>query len=176
MAITEPSCVVFVNKAGQPLPDWLQAPLLRQVYRLNRDFPVFGGDLAAIQNTLDEVGQRVAERVNDGMVIENLNAYVDSAASNAAIDETRRRPTVPVADERVLSNLRANVAVEDPLWSNAFQDLSKEEEDIVVRYFWYGDRHTEIARELGLSDTAVRTRFSRALLKVRKRLGVAKAC
>lgn len=73
MAIKEQVTVLFLDRQGKPLPDWLQKPLQRQVLRLSQRFPLLM-DLAVIQNVLDGVGQRIIAKVNGGVKIANMQA------------------------------------------------------------------------------------------------------
>lgn len=177
-ATKQPSSVVFLSASGEALPDWLQPALQRQLSRLEREFPAFRGDLAVIQDLLDRVGQRVAEKVAGGLVIENVMAYVDTAAFNAAIDATKYRQdllqgrSVPVTEQEATSVNGSGPQL--VLWRDATEWLNAQEEDILMRYFWYGERHREIAVALGLSQTAVRSRFSRCLDKLRRALAPSK--
>lgn len=173
MAIKEPqSNVQFLNDQGEPLPEWLQKPLRRQIARLSDKFPSLT-DLAVIQNILDGVGQRVIAKINSGVAIENLHAYIDVASTNAARDAIKHSPqfsnTVPpplAGSERTDENSDAAV-----LWDRATKVLNAQDEQILIRIFWYGDRHPEIGRALGLDVTAVRSRYSRALDKLRRHFG-----
>lgn len=166
---------MFLDERGEPLPDWLQRPLLRQIPKLLRDFPGFRGDVAVVQNVLDGVGQRVAQKAAGGLVIENVNAYVDTAAHNAAIDRTRKRHDVFDGLSVLLDTQQEPAPVSDlshgrVLWHKACGLLNSQEERILVRYLWFGENHAEVARALGLSETAVRSRYSRAMAKLRKEL------
>ena len=177
MAIKEPQwSVLFLNDQGGPLPAWLQKPLRRQITRLSRNFPALS-DLAVIQNILDGVGQRVIEKINRGVEIANVQAYIDIASTNAALDATKNsipfsnKVPLPAAVQEITdgNGARADAAV---LWDCAMEVLSAQEEQIVIRYLYYGDRHQEIGAALGMDVTAVRSRYSRALDKVRKHFGV----
>ena len=176
MAIKEPQwSVLFLNDQGGPLPAWLQKPLRRQITRLSRNFPALS-DLAVIQNILDGVGQRVIEKINRGVEIANVQAYIDIASTNAALDATKtsvpfsnKVPLPAAAQELTAGNgARADAAV---LWDRATEVLSAQDEQILIRYLWYGERHQEIGKALGLDVTAVRSRYSRALDKVRRHCG-----
>lgn len=177
----EPSTITFLSATGEPLPDWIQTPLQRQVGRLARDFPTLHGDCAVIQNILDQVGQRVVEKVAGGLRIENVNAYVDTAAHNAAIDATKhpdvfgraRTNIVPVTEQTLEEH--SVVQPDSVVWKEAREWLNAQEEELLMRYFFYGEYHTEIAAGLGLSETAVRSRFSRAIEKVRRRFCCSKS-
>jgi len=173
MAIKEPqSSVLFLNNQGGPLPEWLQKPLHRQITRLARNFPVLC-DLAVMQNILDGVGQRVMEKINSGVEIENLQAYIDVASTNAAVDATKH--SAPFSNKVPLStaaqeltdgkSARPDAAV---LWDRATEVLSAQEEQILIRYLCLGERHQEIGAALELDVTAVRSRYSRAIEKIRR--------
>ncbi len=175
MITKPPPDVLFLNERGEPLPDWLQRPLQRQIPRLLRDFPAFRGDVAVVQNVLDGVGQRVAQKVAGGLVIDNPNAYVDTAAQNAAIDCTRRHHDLfdglsVVRDTEEEPAPESELSQGRVLWHKASEWLNAQEEEILIRYLWLGENHPEIARALGLSETAVRSRYSRALGKLRREL------
>ncbi len=46
--------------------------------------------------------------------------------------------------------------------------LNAQEEELLVRFHFYGEKHKEISKALGLSETAVRSRLSRAREKARR--------
>jgi len=176
MAIKEPqSNVQFLNDQGGPLPQWLQKPLRRQITRLARDFPALN-DFAVIQNILDGVGQRVIAKIDSGVEIANVQAYIDVASTNAALDAIKHsapfsnKAPLPSAVQEITDGhgARTDAAV---MWDRATKVLNAQEEQILIRYMWYGDRHHEIGKALGLDVTAVRSRYSRAMDKLRKHFG-----
>lgn len=177
MAIKElRSNVQFLNHQGEPLPEWLQKPLRRQIARLSQNFPTLT-DLAVIQNILDGVGQRVIAKINSGVEIENLQAYIDVAAANAALDAVKHSTSFSNLHSAIRQITDGHAARTDAavMWGRATKVLTPHEEQILIRYLWFGDRHHEIGKALGLDVTAVRSRYSRALDKVRRHFGADRA-
>lgn len=154
---------VFVSKLGQPLPKWLQDPLERQRLKLMRDFPSLR-DLAVVQDLLDAVGQRVLEKSERGDTIEGVEAFISTAARNAAVSYLRggdifsHGTSVPVQPQ-------LTVTPSEHLWWGKL--LTNEEGELVVRHLWMGERHEEIAQFFGVPVSTIRNRYARIIAKLR---------
>jgi DNA-directed RNA polymerase specialized sigma24 family protein len=158
--------IVFVGKDGQPLPEWLQGPLNRGRQFLVREFPSLN-DPATVQNLLDQVGQRILEKHRRGEKIKGIESFVIRASRNAAIDTIRsadlygRGHAVHVVDAATVGAPQDGLL---PWWSKS---LNPEEEDLLVRHLWMGDRHEEIAQALQVPVSTIRNRYSRIIEKLR---------
>ena len=179
MAARALATVTFVDADGSPLPEWLQSALRRQMERLPLEFPRLS-DPAVRQNLLDRVGQRIKAKAALGVHIEHVEAYVEVAARNAALDICRR--VDPLYRSSLVDSERAAVgpnAVADAVagsevFDRARKQLSPEEQEILIRYAVEGEKHREIAAALGLEHDTVRRKYSRALAKLRECFGVEK--
>ena len=178
MALQQPFVIVFIDSTGEPLPDWLQTALRPQILRLSREFQGLRNDLALIQNVLDGVGQRVMAKIQAGEKIESVEAYLHTACTNAARNQTA---TLEMFNGRDVGSGEAagRVAAKENdaglLLDKLGDFLNTQEEELLVRFHFYGEKHQEISKALGLSETAVRSRLSRARDKARryfKSLGV----
>jgi RNA polymerase sigma factor (sigma-70 family) len=173
MALQEPIAIVFVDSNGAPLPDWIQIALRPHIPRLSREFPALRNDLAVIQNILDRVGQRIIGKVEAGENIDNVQAYLYTACTNAAIDLTRTHEMFngcDVGDIEAAGHVAANEHDAELLLDKLGDFLNAQEEELLVRFHFYGEKHKEISKALGLSETAVRSRLSRARDKARQHL------
>lgn len=173
MALQEPVAIVFIDSTGTPLPDWIQIVLRPHIPRLSREFPGLRNDLAVIQNILDRVGQRVVAKIEAGENIENVEAYLYTACTNAAIDHTGTHEIFnrrDVGDVEVAGRVAANEQDARLLLDKLGDFLNAQEEELLVRFHFYGEKHKEISKALGLSETAVRSRLSRARDKARQHL------
>jgi len=103
-------------------------------------------------------------------------AWLFGIARNAAYDELRRRGrTEPVADpeERLPpgGDATADVAVRRAALATALATLSRDERELVALKFEAGLANAEIGTVLGISETNVGTRLSRAVAKLRTAMG-----
>jgi RNA polymerase sigma factor (sigma-70 family) len=99
-------------------------------------------------------------------------AWLFGIARNAAYDELRRRGrTEPVADPEErhppAGDSTADVAVRRAALADALGRLSHEERELVALKFEAGLPNADIGTVLGISETNVGTRLSRAVAKLR---------
>ncbi len=158
-------CIIFLRRDGQPLPECLQGPLERNRRRLAREFPTLN-DPATLQNLLDAVGQRVLDKMQRGDRIHGLESFVAKASRNAALDaisgvDVYQRGRIQAFRTETVDPPQSTL---EPWWNKA---LTADEEDLLVRHLWMGDRHDEIAQALHLPVSTVRNRYSRILEKIR---------
>jgi RNA polymerase sigma-70 factor (ECF subfamily) len=102
----------------------------------------------------------------------NPRAWLFGIARNAAYDELRRRGRAePVADpderRRPEGDSTAEVALRRAELSAALATLSRDERDLVALKFEAGLANGEIGSVLGISESNVGTRLSRAVAKLR---------
>jgi RNA polymerase sigma factor (sigma-70 family) len=103
-------------------------------------------------------------------------AWLFGIARNAAYDELRRRRrTQPAADPEERSvptgDTTADVAVRRAALASALKQLSQEERELVALRFEAGLSGAETGAVLGISETNVGTRLSRAMAKLREAMG-----
>ena len=103
-------------------------------------------------------------------------AWLFGIARNTAYDELRRRGrTEPVADpgERSVASgdTTAEVAVRRAALADALGCLSQAERELVALRFEAGLSGAEIGAVLGISESNVGTRLSRAMTKLREAMG-----
>ena len=173
MALQQPLAIVFVDSTGAPLPDWLQTALRPHIPRLSREFPGLRSDLALIQNILDGVGQRVIAKLETGEKIESVEAYLHTACTNAARNQTSTLEMfngLDIGSGETTGRVAANEQDAELLLDKLGDFLNAQEEELLVRFHFYGEKHKEISKALGLSETAVRSRLSRAREKARRYL------
>jgi RNA polymerase sigma-70 factor, ECF subfamily len=99
-------------------------------------------------------------------------AWLFGIARNAALDELRRRRRVAklVAEPRAAEELEdhAEVALRRTAVRNALARLPARDRELVALRFHAGLTNGEIARVLGVSESAAGTRLHRAIEKLRK--------
>jgi RNA polymerase sigma-70 factor, ECF subfamily len=102
-------------------------------------------------------------------------AWLFGIARNAALDELRRRKRVAslvVDPEDVSETLQDDddddVALRRTAVRSALAELSARDREVIALKFHAGLRNTELARVLGVSETAAGTLLYRAMEKLRK--------
>jgi RNA polymerase sigma-70 factor (ECF subfamily) len=102
-------------------------------------------------------------------------AWLFGIARNAALDELRRRKRVAalVIDPEDVTETGedddgAEVALRRTAVRTAFAELSARDREVIALKFHAGLRNTELARVLGVSETAAGTLLYRAMEKLRK--------
>jgi len=110
--------------------------------------------------------------------ITSVRAYLAAIARNKAIDKLRtRKLTVPLDDD-VLQLSEGMAGVEEALLQkelihavrDAVEQLPPQEQEIFRRYYYFYQRTGEIARDMGLNESTVRTRLQRGRAKLRSSL------
>jgi RNA polymerase sigma-70 factor (ECF subfamily) len=111
----------------------------------------------------------------------NERSWILAIARNAAIDLLRKRARAP---ERSIDDAPSVYALRDPddTWQvvlasltgerlrQALEELPAEQQDVIVRAYYQGQRPVDIARELGLPEGTIRSRLRLALTKLRDTL------
>lgn len=110
----------------------------------------------------------------------NVAAWLHACAVGASIDLIRRSSTRSRAEGAAATH-RQGQAIEDParcLWSDleplidrALAELADEDRQLIVARYLAGRPQIELAREMGLSEGTVSRRLSKALDRLRGRLG-----
>ncbi len=110
----------------------------------------------------------------------NIAAWLHACAMGASIDLIRRSSARARAESAAASH-RERLAIEEPtqhLWSEleplidqALAELAEEDRQLIVARYLAGRPQVELAREMGLSEGAVSRRLSKALDRLRGRLG-----
>jgi RNA polymerase sigma-70 factor (ECF subfamily) len=101
-------------------------------------------------------------------------AWLFGIARNAALDELRRRKRVAslVVDPEDVSETEqdggAEVALRRTAVRAALAEMSARDREVIALKFHAGLRNTELARVLGVSETAAGTLLYRAMEKLRK--------
>ncbi len=99
-------------------------------------------------------------------------SWLFGIARNAALDELRRQrrfarlAVEPVSQDEVVDGV--DVALRRTAVSAALSKLSARDRDLVALKFHAGLSNGELARALGISESAVGTRLHRAIEKLRK--------
>lgn len=109
-------------------------------------------------------------------------SWVLAVVRNQAIDALRKRART---GERSIDGLEAVHALRDPadVWQavvegltgatvrDAVAGLPSEQQEVVVRAYYQGNRLADVARELGIPEGTARSRLRLALAKLRDALG-----
>ena len=145
---------------------------------------------AIVQNILrNQLGpEDVEETVSDVFLslwnhrhaagIGSLRAYLAAIARNTSIDRLRaRKLTVPLDDDMIQIREDASSLEEGILQReletavrDAVEQLPPQEQEIFRRYYYFYQRTGEIARDMGLNESTVRTRLQRGRAKLRSSL------
>jgi RNA polymerase sigma-70 factor (ECF subfamily) len=111
--------------------------------------------------------------------VERFDAWLLRIAHNRAINEVRRRRTVPIEEiaepadpnPRVAPDERAEQRWESERLRRELLELSEAHREVLVLRFLHELSHAEIARQLGKREDAVRALQYRALRQLRLRYG-----
>lgn len=109
----------------------------------------------------------------------SLKGYIATVAKRLCIDEYRkmqsRVKTVGISDDFMelaidAHNMQEAVeqSMDEKALVNALRRLNKTDRLVLVKRYYYNQTAVEIARDMNITDAAVRKRISRALGKVRK--------
>lgn len=110
----------------------------------------------------------------------SIKTYLCVIARNNAMDILRRhRPLISLDDETAFFSLPDPDCMEDALWEtqlrrevlSAVQALEEPDRSILLRKYYYCQSSRDIAKALNLSVSAVDTRASRAIAKLKTQFG-----
>lgn len=114
---------------------------------------------------------RTADKMQEGKV----QPYLAAIARNKAKSRLRsQKEAVPLEDTMVIEAADLQEEVEHTLLAEALRDaissLSKQDGEVLIRYYYYYQQTSEIAEEMGLSSSAVKVRLHRARNKLKQLL------
>jgi RNA polymerase sigma-70 factor (ECF subfamily) len=127
---------------------------------------------ADADDLLQEVFLRIHRRLPELRETAKLQGWVYRIARNAVIDHYRaKRPHVPFAEEADPLDPVGRDAVDlTPALRRFLGELPAEMRDPLIRYEFQGESLDDVARALGLSLTATKSRVRRARLQLREML------
>ena len=104
-----------------------------------------------------------------------LTAYLSASARNAVKDRFRDIPP-PYEDITELEFPSDELSVEDKAVFSAMIDclnegvglLSPKEQEIFIRFYFYGEKSSQIAEAMNISESSVRTELHRARARLKK--------
>ena len=106
-----------------------------------------------------------------------LSPYLAACARNCALNRLRSAKLEIHSDE-LMADLVSGQSVENELEtaqqielvSDRLEELSKDDKEIFVRFYYYGEKLADISARLGISENACKTRLSRTRKKLRDHL------
>ncbi|MFI8080893.1 SigE family RNA polymerase sigma factor [Kitasatospora sp. NPDC086009] len=165
----KPSADAPVDGAPSEFPDFV-ASRGRQLLRTA--FLLTGGDAHLAEDLVQEALGRIFVKWRRIARLDNPSGYAQTVLVNTFLSHRRRRSS----SERVVDTF-PEIAVDDPdpalrlTLLRALGELSAPDRAVLVLRFWEDRSIEETAAALRLSSTAVRSRSSRALARLRDRLG-----
>ena len=107
-----------------------------------------------------------------------LSAYLSAAARNAVKNRFRSLPQ-PYEDITELELPSDNISVEDRAEFSAMmsclnegvEKLSPKDREIFLRFYLYGEKSSQIAKAMNISEGSVRTSLHRTRAKLKKHMG-----
>ena len=105
-----------------------------------------------------------------------LRAYLSAIARNAVKNRFRDAPppSEDISELQIPDSLSVEKAAElNEMLSclnDALKTLRKEEREIFLRFYFYGETSSEIARKTGLGESSVRSKLSRTRAKLKDHL------
>lgn len=121
-----------------------------------------GGDLSAAEDLSQEVMIRAWRKLPRDAAPAAQRAWLRRAASNAAIDELRRRGRQPTVAIDQTDEVADAAALEPDAAREALDTLGPHERLLILLRFDAGLQHAEIAQLLAISEEATRKRVARA--------------
>ena len=128
-------------------------------------------DRLASEDLVQETLARVYVALRRRKQIDNPVAYARTVLVRLHVDERRRRRSTEIVTSRLPEagqevDASATIALQD-----AVAGLSRVDQAVLVLRFYADLSVAETARDLNISEGAVRTRTSRAVARLRERLG-----
>ena len=105
-----------------------------------------------------------------------LKAYLSTIARNAVKNRlrTQKPPAEDISELELADDFSIEEAAERREMMNslyeAMETLSKEEREIFLRFYFYGEKSSEIAIKTGAAESSVRSKLSRTRTKLREYL------
>jgi RNA polymerase sigma factor (sigma-70 family) len=168
--------VLLLDKNGQPLGERIQKALLGLLPRLRRTFSTLTDD-TVVTEILEEAGHKVVAHEEEYGPVQSLHAFCWVAVRHGAISRLRRsegridRTTVKAGPE-ILSRTPSAYGTPEEierkiLFRQLLERLSPQEQMVAI---WKraGVSSRDIARHLGVSESAVNTMHCRIKHKLRK--------
>ena len=171
----------FLDPFGKPLPEHIQHALRAVTSRLRRKFSMIRDDVVYTE-ILEQAGHQIVNHEAIHGTIKRLYGFAWVVVRNVAISRMRRGPHLleqPIAGSVEAETTLARLTAEDGsperieasiLVHEALAQISDREGKIAI---WKkaGFSTKEIAKELGMSVSAVDTTYARLLDKLRQLLG-----
>ncbi|MFC5661841.1 SigE family RNA polymerase sigma factor [Kitasatospora misakiensis] len=154
------------------LPDFPAFVASRGRQLLRTAFLLTGGDAHLAEDLVQEALGRVFVKWRRISRMDNPSGYAQTILVNTFLSHRRRRSS----GERV-TDVLPDVAVADPdpalrlTLLRALGELSEQDRAVLVLRFWEDRSVEETAAAMRLSSVAVRSRSSRALARMRDKLG-----
>ncbi|WP_354637556.1 SigE family RNA polymerase sigma factor [Kitasatospora camelliae] len=157
---------------GSEPPDFPAFVASRGKHLLRTAFLLTGGDAHLAEDLVQEALGRVFVKWRRISRLDNPSSYAQTVLVNAFLSHRRRRSST----ERVTDSF-TEIAVDGPdpalrlTLLQALAELPAQDRAVLVLRFWEDRSVEETAAALRQSSTAVRSRSSRALARLRDKLG-----
>ncbi|MGV9270317.1 SigE family RNA polymerase sigma factor [Kitasatospora sp. NPDC003701] len=158
--------------AEAPPPEFPDFVASRGRHLLRTAFLLTGGDAHLAEDLVQEALGRIFVKWRRIARLDNPSGYAQTVLVNTFLSHRRRRSS----SERVVDAV-PEIAVDDPdpalrlTLLRALGELPAQDRAVLVLRFWEDRSVEETAAALRLSGTAVRSRSSRALARMRDTLG-----
>ncbi|MEU9129505.1 SigE family RNA polymerase sigma factor [Kitasatospora sp. NPDC048540] len=153
-------------------PDFLEFAAARGRHLIRTAFLLTGGDGYLAEDLVQETLARIYLRWRRIAALDNPAAYAQTALVNTFLSHRRRRSSTEHVTDRFAE---VATAPEDPALRltllRALAELSAPDRAVLVLRYWEDRSVEETAAALRLGPTAVRSRSSRALARMRAALG-----
>lgn len=114
-----------------------------------------------------------AEELQEG---KDLRPWLAAVARNKAIDHLRRTPAtvLPLSDSDAAPQPSPQEAAEQREWAErlwqSVEAMDEPDRTLFLRYYWYGDKLKDVARDLKLNLSTAKSRLLRGRKALRERL------
>ncbi|MFD0572596.1 SigE family RNA polymerase sigma factor [Kitasatospora gansuensis] len=164
--------VLSPEQPAEPAPPDFPAFVASRGHLLRTAFLLTGGDAHLAEDLVQEALSRLFVKWRKVSRLDNPSGYAQTVLVNTFLSHRRKRSSGERATGAV-----PDVAVDDPdpalrlTLLRALGELSAPDRAVLVLRFWEDRSVEETAAALRLSSTAVRSRSSRALARMRDTLG-----
>lgn len=169
--------IIKLKKRSAAALDQLIAEYSSYVYTIVRNILGSGFTKEDAEEVTSDVFFRIWQTAENLDEKRKLSPYLAACARNCALNKLRTVRCELHSDE-LMADLVSDISVENDievtqqleLVTDRLDELSEQDKEIFVRFYYYGERLAAVSAHLGISESACKTRLSRVRKKLREYL------